>query len=272
MNVRLTAPDAAAGGPPGAPWARIVLRDRSLLDVLDLAARFLVRHARAYLGLAALTLPAAILATWGIARTSGWAWAWTWSMALSPFVAAPFTALGSRLVFEPSAPIRDALRATLRALPSLLAMRLIEGIVLPVGVLLLFVPTIGLLSLFLFANEVVVLERARAGSGLTRLQRLLSGQSGEAIMAVVTLTTLHVLAVVLGDWVGRSVLEDLLEITPPPSLEAAHGSVLALLGYWLFVPFLATSRLLLYINLRTRVEGWDVQTRFAALAARGEAA
>ena len=34
------------------------------------------------------------------------------------------------------------------------------------------------------------------------------------------------------------------------------------------VPFAATCRFLLYINARTRTEGWDVQTRFAAIAAR----
>ena len=30
----------------------------------------------------------------------------------------------------------------------------------------------------------------------------------------------------------------------------------------------ATARFFLYLNVRTRAEGWDIQTRFAALAAR----
>ena len=38
-----------------------------------------------------------------------------------------------------------------------------------------------------------------------------------------------------------------------------------------FVPYAATVKFLLYLNVRTRAEGWDVQTRFAALARRAEA-
>jgi hypothetical protein len=64
------------------------------------------------------------------------------------------------------------------------------------------------------------------------------------------------------------VLEDLLEIKAPASLFVAGGSALGLLSFWAFVPFGATCRFLLYINVRTRTEGWDVQTRFAAIAAQ----
>jgi hypothetical protein len=64
------------------------------------------------------------------------------------------------------------------------------------------------------------------------------------------------------------VLEDLLEITPPPSITETKGSVLAMVSYWAFVPFGATCRFLVYVNARTRTEGWDVQTSFAAIASR----
>jgi hypothetical protein len=89
-------------------------------------------------------------------------------------------------------------------------------------------------------------------------------------MALLFLSALHVVAVFLGDTVGRSILEDLLEITAPPSIFQAKGGVIALVSFWGFVPFGATCRFLLYINVRTRTEGWDVQTRFAAIAAVAE--
>ncbi|CAN5747553.1 hypothetical protein BH11MYX4_BH11MYX4_30880 [soil metagenome] len=38
------------------------------------------------------------------------------------------------------------------------------------------------------------------------------------------------------------------------------------------IPYVATARFFIYLNVRTRVEGWDVQTRFAALAARNDLA
>lgn len=50
------------------------------------------------------------------------------------------------------------------------------------------------------------------------------------------------------------------------------GSALALLGWWLSVPFVATARFFVYLDIRTRSEGWDIQTRFAGIAARAAAA
>jgi hypothetical protein len=44
-----------------------------------------------------------------------------------------------------------------------------------------------------------------------------------------------------------------------------------MLGLFAQVPYLATARFFLYLNVRTRAEGWDIQTRFAAIAARAAA-
>jgi len=250
--------------------ARVVLRDRTLLDVVDLTLRFLVRSWRAYGLLAAIVLPPAFLATLGVALRFGWGWGWTATILLASFAAAPFTALASRLLFEPSASLRDVLRTTVSALPRLVGASLIKGCAVVFLTLLFVVPALWPLAIFFFLNEVIVLERASVGSSLVRLQRLLSGQSGDVLLALLFLTALHVVAVFLGDTVGRSLLEDIFEIAPPASIFQAQGSVIALASFWAFVPFEATCRFLLYINARTRTEGWDVQTRFAAIVARAE--
>ena len=80
------------------------------------------------------------------------------------------------------------------------------------------------------------------------------------------------MVVLLGDVVGRDVLQDVLEIKAPASIFTTGGSAIGLAVFWAFVPFAATCRFLLYINVRTRNEGWDVQTRFAAIATRAEGA
>jgi hypothetical protein len=248
--------------------ARVVLRDRAFLDVIDLAVRFCVRYWRSYAKLGAIVLPLAFLATWGVGALGGWEWGWTVAVLLSPFVAAPFTALASRLLFEPKAPLYDVLASTASALPRLIGMRLLEGLAFLVAGACFFVPSLWVLALCFYLNEVAVLERATVPTGLARAQRLLSGQSGDVILGLLFLSALHLTAALLGDVVGRSVLEDLLEIPAPPSIFQAGGSVISLLAFWAFVPFEATCRFLLYINARTRTEGWDVQTRFAAIAAR----
>jgi hypothetical protein len=250
--------------------ARVVLRDRSLLDVVDLAVRFLVRHAKKYAALSAIVLPPVFLVTWVVAEKAGWGWGWAVAVALGPFAAAPFTALASRLLFEQGVRLRDVFRAAGSVLLPLIGLRILEGLALSVGFIFFILPALWFWALFFFANEVTVLERARVGAGLVRLNRLLLGQSGEVISALLFLTGLHIIAVFLGDAVGRGILTDLFEVSAPESILQAKGTALGLAAFWLFVPVGATCRFLIYINGRTRTEGWDVQTRFAAIAARAE--
>jgi hypothetical protein len=126
-------------------------------------------------------------------------------------------------------------------------------------------------SLF-FIVEVAVLERATFGTALARSLRIAAGQSGHAVAAVLALLSLQLIAVALGDQIGRSVLVDLLQFSAPESLWTSGGGALALIGFWLFVPYVATARFFVYLDLRTRNEGWDIQTRFAAIALRADEA
>ena len=76
-------------------------------------------------------------------------------------------------------------------------------------------------------------------------------------------------AFVLGDVVGRAIVADLLAFDPPAAAwESGMGSAFAAAGFWAFLPYAATARLFFYLNVRTRAEGWDVQTRFSAIAGR----
>jgi hypothetical protein len=79
-------------------------------------------------------------------------------------------------------------------------------------------------------------------------------------------------AAMLADVAGREMLQGLLEVRPPPSMFHEGISWLALVGWWGSVPWLATARFFVYLDTRTRTEGWDIQTRFAAIAARASAA
>jgi hypothetical protein len=134
--------------------------------------------------------------------------------------------------------------------------------------MLFLVPGVWIGILMFFIVEVAVLERATFGQAMSRSRRIMAGQSGQALVAVLALVGLHLAAIAIGDEVGRAVLVDLFQFSAPETLWTAGGSTLALLGFWLFVPYVATARFLVYLDLRTRSEGWDIQTRFAALALR----
>ncbi|HXN33690.1 MAG TPA: hypothetical protein VN894_17595, partial [Polyangiaceae bacterium] len=79
--------------------SRVALRERALLDVLDLAIRFCATHARAYAKLTSLVIVPALAASYVVAWTGGWWLGWAATVVLTAFAGAPFVALASRLVF-----------------------------------------------------------------------------------------------------------------------------------------------------------------------------
>jgi hypothetical protein len=248
--------------------ARVVLRQRSVLDVLDLSLRFVVAHAGAYARVTlAAVVPAALL-SWGLAQAAGWVWGWTATILLALLVQTSFTVLASRLVFSPAVRLRDVLRATASALPRVLALRLLQVALVGVGLFFFVAPGLWIGVTLLVVIEAAVLEGAPVGGAIARSLRLTSAQSAQAVAASLVLLVLHAAATFLGDDVGRAVVSGLLQFREPEALWTAGGSALALAGFWIFLPFVATARFFVYLDLRTRSEGWDIQTRFAAIALR----
>lgn len=251
--------------------SRIVLRDRKAHDVLDLALRFLVEHRVPFAKVALIVLPPGIALTYVTGRELGWFWGWLLAIFLGLLAQAPFTQLASRLVFEEQVRARDVLRSTFARLPFLAFVRTVQLCVLAVATCFFIVPAFLVGGYTLFLGEVILLERVGAGLAIDRLQRLVTGSAGDAMLGILLLSVLHVIATVLGDVAGRAILEDLLSWKAPPSAwDSGGGSVLAAAGFWLFLPYAAIARFLLYLNVRTRAEGWDVQTRFSAIAQRAD--
>jgi hypothetical protein len=251
--------------------ARVTLRDRTLLDVFDLALRFVAAHGGAYAKLSALVSLPSFALSWLAARSWGWGWGWVIAICLASFVQAPFVALASRLVFEQDVPTAGALTAALRALPRLIGARLLEVMGVAAGALIFLLPAVWVATLFFFSTEVIVLEDASVSTAVSRGQRLGTGWLGDVLVAMFLGWAFLTLAIFLGDAGGRAILEELLQIRLSGGEEDDPGAPLGLFGFWLAVPVLTTARFFVYLNLRTRREGWDIQTRFAAIAARAEA-
>jgi hypothetical protein len=119
--------------------------------------------------------------------------------------------------------------------------------------------------------EVIVLEQPGVGGALGRAQRIANAHFGAAVGTMVLLLMAMAGASMLADIAGREVLQSVLEVKPPPSMFREGGSWLALLGWWAMLPLLSTARFFVYLDIRTRTEGWDIQTRFASIAARADA-
>lgn len=251
--------------------ARVALRERSLLDVLDLTVAFVSAHKGVYGRTMLAVLAPCFFGTWAIAATLGWAWAWPAAAFLAVLAEAPFGALASRLVFANDVRARDALRLALRAAPRFTTARVLSFGAVAVSALFVLVPAIYVGAIVLFAGEVALLEGAGAGGALGRSHRIASTHLGDATVGALLFAGTPWAAALLADVAGRVVVHELLEIASFAPLFREGGSALALLGFWLAVPFVASARFLFYIGFRTRSEGWDIQTKFAALAGRAEA-
>jgi hypothetical protein len=247
---------------------RVVLRERALLDVFDLALRFIAEHGAGYARTAALVLPPFVVASILLGRAWGATAAWCFAIGVSTFAAAPFTLLASRLVFEDDVRATAVIGAALRSGWTIVRLRAVVLAGALVGGSVLLVPGVWSATVTTFVIEVATLERSTVRGALARSAALVRRATGEAAMGLLLLCFLHAAAALSAESGGRAIIGVLLESRAPASVWTEGWSWLTLAGFWAFVPYAATVRLFVYLDIRTRSEGWDIQTRFVALAAR----
>lgn len=255
---------------PSSTW--IVLRPRGPLEVFDLTWRFLRETWRPQLRMLAVTLlPVAVLAfvLCGIYR--GRPSLLLLPLLLAPWMQMPFTLLTGRLLFDRNTRIRDVLRELLPRTGSLLGGQLVALIgwvfgigcggfifLLPIRMALQFLP------------EVLLLERLSVFGALRRVGRLAGASAGPALVGVFVRVALALWCAIVAETTGQALFEHVLRLGQPFGA-AQEGTVtpFLLVGLLLSQPLHAVFRVLLYVDIRTRSEGWDLQValRAAGLAA-----
>jgi hypothetical protein len=258
--------------------ARVRLRMRGAIDVLDLAAPLCRDNWRVLVPLGIVTLVPA-LALCLLARYAlRWDWGAVWILAvvLGGLAHAPFTMAHGELLFADPRHVRIRPRAILarmlRRLPAFLAVHLLSrALHLLAAVTVFLLPVSGWL-LFL-VHEAVLLEGARPFAALARSTRAVRGQAGGVMGVSAALVLLPALGAVGGELAGSAIVEWVLQLGQPfGSLWTTGGTPYALAGFFATIPLSAAARFLNYLALRTRKEGWDIQLRFLAIATETDAA
>ena len=246
---------------------RVVLRERTLAEVFDLAFRFVaVRGGRKYLRLWLFSC-APLLGVCVWLRYAQVDWVWVWLAACIGFVIAqiPFTLAASRLLLGDDLSLRSLASAWLPRIPGQILMHAAAAVLLGITGFVI-VPIPFLAARFLYLPEISLLE----GSGLIRAyergSRLSRNRLAHALETSLLLLTVWAAFILGAEVLGRSIQDDLLSLPPPADALVDGGSWFALCGFFAAVPFLATARFLAYIDGRTRREAWDVQLRFTELA------
>lgn len=255
-------------GSPDLLRSRVVLRSRSVSEVLDLALRFVVVHARAYALVALGSLLPALLLALLAGSVLGWPLAWLVSLPLAVAAQAPFTVLASRLVFESHVGTGEVLRTAAAGTPRFLLGRAFATMFIVIGTTLFIVPGLYIAPIFRFTGESALLEQKGVFESFVRAQRLAADGIGDLATGTAALALIFVASIILGDVAGRALIGEVLQIKPPRSLFTEFGSALATLGMFAVIPYITTARFLLYLNVRTRTEGWDIYTLLSGIAAR----
>lgn len=249
--------------------ATVVLRPRTAAEVLDLALRWGASVAApVWLRLAPwVLLPPLALVVW-LRFGAGWSPQATWitAAALASAVQAPFVVAAARLLFERSVRVRAVLAATVARAPAFVPAFTASGLLMALGtVTVLFAPRSWAVGAFV--HETSLLEGNGARRALVRSHRLAQRRLVGTLQMMLALLGVRVAAVVLADALGGAVLDHALQVGRPfGDLWEDGVSLSALVGLFSAVPFVAAARMLAYLDLRTRLDGWDLQLRFMALA------
>jgi hypothetical protein len=251
--------------------ARVVLRPRSLADVLDLALPLCLANRRPLSVLAAIALgPIAGLAAF--LRLHGqWRWGFVWCVVLeAAFVAEGlFTVAFGELLFREPNDVRPwaVVRTFAGRFPSYLVAVIARQLALVASAALVFVPFMtGPATVFV--GEAHLLERASPGVAWTRSRALARNRGSFCAGLWLATMVMPAIGAVVGDQLGNAVVGFVLQLGRPlGDLWTQGGSGFAVAGALLAAPVAAAARFLGYIDLRTRKEGWDIQLRFMAVAA-----
>ena len=269
---------------------RIIVRERSYLDIMDLALWVVRDHAWPLLVTLFLgAVPAAALNIWllggdmidvlvgeGLTDESsevmGTFFGFLFLNCMLVVFEIPLATslmtlyLGSAL-FEERPQARQLAREFLRSLPQLVLFQVIvRGLLIP-WVITWFV----LFAIWPYLNEVILLERnplRRRGQGMSTISRssaLHGANSGELFgrwLMSLLVGGFWILALWMSIWFLRSRLTNQVEF------DWAMYTIYLQLAIWLVVGYFTVVRYLSYLDLRIKSEGWEVELRMRAEAAR----
>jgi hypothetical protein len=246
--------------------ARVVVRERSLVEIVDLALRFsLVLGAGLYVRLGAcLLLPSYGLCWWLLQSGVSPVLVGALGVALYSLLQLPFTVAAGRLMFNARVSLSEVLKASLRLLFRASLARCLALLLIVSGSSLVIIAPL-VLARALYMGEVVVLEGAGALAAYRRTTRLTFRRVPQTLGVWLAIVLSSAASIALAQIFISALAAEGLAIEALPSVWEGVDLQAGLAGLFLSVPLVASLRFLAYIDNRTRREGWDIQVRFLEL-------
>lgn len=250
---------------------RIELRNRSTFEVFDLAVSAIRAWSvpLAWLSLAWL-LPWAVLSLF-VAWLSGQPLVVLCGLLLlARVVQAPYMLLTSQLLFTEAPSTRSVLRATVVHLPAIFGLWLASVAQILLSGCLFVIPWLFFYPWTLFLGETLLAERLPFGEGLVRATYLSRQEPTKAMFGATLILVSGSWVVLATELLGQGMMSYVLQAGSPfGELSNGDTTPFVLMGVLLAQPLIAVFRLLLYVDVRTTLEAWDLHIAFRA--ARAEA-
>lgn len=259
---------------------RIVIRERSYLDILDLALHVIRMHPwGTLLSFAAGALPLALLNYWLLSGMLAeidfdidspvdyityLLLLMVWEI---PLAAAPLTLYLGQVLFMEKASVARLVRELTGSLPQLVLVNvLLRGMLMT-----LFLPLLAAYFFWPFATEVILLERnplrrrhPQAATAMGRAFGMHKALLGEVIARWMGAVVIGIpLALVL--WLTVMYVQGGFAV---PELGAVTYSFCLPLSLWILLGYFTIVRFLSYLDVRIRTEGWEVELLVRAEAVR----
>jgi hypothetical protein len=253
---------------------RVVLRPRSVSEVLDLALRVLFgTDPGLYLRLAGWFLLPCLAICLLLRHAAGWEWGPVWAVALvlGSAVQGVFTVAAGRLVFTEHLAPGEVARHCWRRFGAYVGAWLLSRALLALGAALAMfvIPPLWIWTRLAYVHEASLLEEASPGEAIKRASRFVASRGSSTLLLVSWFVVAHLAVIGMFEAIGNfGLLEFVLQLGRPFGSLEDGGSPFALAGYFASIPYVATGRFLAYVDQRTRLDGWDIQLRFFAIAAR----
>jgi len=246
---------------------RLALRPRGPLEVFDLGVKLVRANLLDMGALGALLVVPPSLALGAVA----W-WFEGDPKLLLPLLLlaclplpAPFAVLTGRLLFADRFRVREVLLDLFHHLGLLLWVWMVDLCVWVIGIATCGIGWLAGHSAWMFVEETTLLERVGPGRSLRRSFRLASRQPGAAVSGTLGRLAITGWGAAVGEAGGQALVNTVLQLGEPfGSAVAGQVTPYLIFGVLAAQPLFAIYRLLLYVDARTRVEGWDLQVRLRA--------
>jgi hypothetical protein len=254
---------------------QVEIKARSPGEAVALAARMLQHRPGPFLGAWAFYSAGVILLGYLMMETLGLHWGWMAGLVpvLAPIFALPMITTVGNLVFSPKVSFATVAAATLRRGAAYLVLFLANRVVTLVGLAFFIVPGLYLWRSSWFLAPIVALEGSSLGASFRRGRRFAIGfnahVASHALNSALLVSYLTVAFASLGHFLTVKVFgQTFTFLAELPTDPHVYYPYLGLVGFALAAPFATLVWFFVYLDVRIRKEGWDLEIAFRTRAAK----